>query len=457
MMDKLPPFDAEGETSVIGSLLIDDTAIVRVSLILAAKDFYRDQNALTYAACLTLYERDEAINQITVASELERKGKLAEVGGATYLAGCVAWVPTSLHAEYYANIVKRTSTMRQLIQAGARIAQLGYENSADVAKVLGQSEELLYALREGSASQGFVHLREVLEGCAMEMTIPKGERQEGARLMTGYRDLDKLLGGLHASDLVLLAARPSVGKTALLLNIAEQAALYRGARVAIFSLEMSKEQLAYRLLASRAGVDLQRLTLGQLGDGDTAKVTDALGRLSELAIYIDDAAGQRMGAMRGKAKQLANQYGIDLIVLDYVGLAHSGHRNENRQQEVGEVARELKALAKELNVPVLAAAQLSRAIEQRPDHRPILSDLRETGQLEQHADVVLFIHREDKFMDADEWHRRHPAENYPKGMAEIIVAKHRNGPTGACKLLFQDTSARFVPLEEQRTDYYWQE
>ena len=457
--DKLPPHDTLAEESVIGSLLIDDSCMVRLAVLLDTGDFFREPNGWIFAACKGLYERAEAINQITVAHELEQQGKLAEAGGATYLAHCVSIVPTSLHAEGYANIVRRTATMRKLIQAGGRIAQLGYENGPEVDKALSRAEELIFALRQGGTGTGFVHLREVLDVCATEMTAPKGERRAGLRIPTGFVDLDRILGGFHPSDLVILAGRPGHGKTSLCLNLAEQVALNGKLRVGIFSLEMSRDQVAYRLLASHAGVDLQRLTLGRLNEGEERRVVESLGVLSELAIYIDDTAGQRMSEIRGRAKQLANQYGLDLIVVDFLGLAHSTRRTENRAQEVGEVSRELKALAKELGVPVLAAAQLNRAVEQRPDHRPMLSDLRESGELEQNADVVLFIYREDQYTDEAGWSRKNPTKPYPKGIAGIIVAKHRNGPTGECSLLFQGANTRFVALETHRETgetYYWQ-
>lgn len=456
--EKLPPYDGDAEASVIGSLLIDDQAIVRVSLVVKASDFFREANSAVYAACLALHERGEGINQITVAHELDQRGRLPAIGGAAYLAECVAQVPTSLHAAHYAGIVQRAALMRRLIQAGGRIAQLGYENSPEVDQVLSQAEEQLMALRDGQWSKGFTLLAEVLENCAAEMTAPRDEQHDGRRIMTGFADLDRALGGLHPSDLIILAGRPGHGKTSLVLNIAEQVSLQGGGRVGIFSLEMSREQLAYRLIAGYATVDLQQLRLWRLNESGLERVSHAIGVLSEAKIYIDDAAGQRVSTIRARAKQLASQYGVDLLIVDYAGLVAGSGKAQNRVQELGEVSRGLKALAKDLNVPVLLAAQLNRAVELRPDHRPQLSDLRESGDLEQDADVVLFIHRADQYSTEEAWQKRHKTEPYPKGVADIIIAKHRNGPTGEISLMFHEQSTRFRSLEIHRTegDYYWQ-
>lgn len=458
--EKLPPFSGDAEASIIGSLLIDDRAIVRVSLLLKPADFFREANRWAYEGCLALYRREEAINQITLADELERRGKLAEAGGPAYLAACVADVPTSLHAEYYASIVKRTSVNRQLVQVAGQIAALGYEDGAETEAVLGRAEQLLFALRQASPAKGLVPLREALERCAADMANPRGEPGEAVRVLTGYHDLDRILGGLHASDLIILAGRPGHGKTSLCLNIAEQVAVRLGAKVAMFSLEMSVEQLAYRFVGSHAAVDLQRLMLWRLNHAELNRVSESLGVLSELSVYVDDTANQRVSEIRGRAKLLATQTGVDLVMVDYAGLVRGTGRAENRVQEIGEVTRELKALAKDLNVPVLLAAQLSRAVEQRPDHRPILSDLRESGDLEQNADVVLFIYREDQYIDEDHWQRKNPLKPYPKGGTEIIIAKHRNGPTGSIKLLFREEITRFQSMELHREEpqegYYWQ-
>ncbi len=456
-LDKLPPFDAAAEQSVIGSLLIDGNCMVGLSLLLKPGDFFRDKHGWIYAACQALYDRAEAMNQITVAHELERDGKLDEVGGAAYLAECVSVVPTSMHAEHYAKIVARTALMRRLIQAGGQIVRLGYEANADTEGTLGKADELLYALRDGQDVKGFVHIREILDGCAEEMTAPKGERKEASRLLTGFVDLDRILGGLHASDLIIMAARPGMGKTSFVLDIARHAALREQAHVGIFSLEMSRGQLAQRLMAGYGGVDLQRLMLGRLHEAEERRVLEAMGELSEAAIFVDDSASQRVSDIRAKAKLLKDRYGLDLVIVDYVGLVHGSGRHENRTQEVGQISRALKGLAREVDVPVLVCAQLSRAVENRVPHVPMLSDLRESGDLEQDADVVLFIYREDHYSNEDEWSRKNPLKPYPKGIADIIVAKHRNGPTGQCSLVFREQSTTFRAIELHREPGYWQD
>ncbi|MDO8670221.1 MAG: replicative DNA helicase [Dehalococcoidia bacterium] len=451
--DKLPPYDTDAEEAVVGSLLIDSDCMVRIGGLIKPGDFFREQNQWVFEACLSLYERNEAINQITVAHELTHRDKLEMVGGAAYLAYLVSVVPTSLHADFYAQIVQRTSLMRRLIQAAGQIAALGYDGGPDIEGTLGKAEELLFGLRQGRSSRDFVHIREVLEQYLEELTVAAMPvAGELLRVPTGFTELDKLLGGLHKSDLVILAARPSMGKTSLVLNIAETAAVQHGARVAIFSLEMSKEQLAHRLISSRAGVDLQRLRLEHLADAENRRVMDAVGVLSESPIYIDDSPGLRVVEMRSKARRLANQHGLDLIVVDYLQLIHGSGRGDNRVLEISEISRTLKSLARELNVPVLAAAQLSRAVETRTPHIPILSDLRESGSIEQDADVVMFIYREDVYVDEDEWMRKNPSKPYPKGIADIIVAKHRNGPTGQISLIFFEKLTRFSNLELYRNE-----
>lgn len=455
--DKLPPYSTDAEEGLIGSLLIDDQAILRVDGLLDGKDFFREQNQWAFEACKAVYERGEGINQITVANELEARDKLAMVGGATYLAYCVSVCPTSLHAEWYAGIVKRDSTLRQLIQAGGRIAQMGYDTGAEVDRALAQAQAELDKLREGGSSKGFAPLRELLDDCSEEMMRPTGERTEGARILTGYVDLDRILGGLHPSDLIIIAARPSVGKSAICLNIAEQTAM-KGARVGVFSLEMSRLQVAQRFIASHAGVDVQALSLWNLNRLDEAKVIDSLGRLSEVAIYVDDTRGQRVSELRARAKQLSQRFGLDLLIVDYVGMVLGSGRGDNRVQEIGQITKGMKNLAGELKIPIIMAAQLNRAVEQRPDHRPMLSDLRESGDIEQDADVVAFIYREDKYVTSEQWQQKRMAQPYPAGVAEIIVAKHRNGPVGTCKLLFDAATTRFKTLESRREEggHYWE-
>lgn len=450
-MDRLPPHDLDAEEAVLGSILIDDEAIFKVASTLRLEDFYREQNGWIYAACLALQDRNEAINEVTVAYELTHQNRLEAVGGPAYLATLVANVPTSIHVEHYASIVQSTAQLRRLISAAGRIAQIAYEGGPDVDSILGQAEEMLFGLRRSGAARDFVHIREVLDQYFEETAF--GSDEEAGHLAsvpTGFVDLDRLLGGFQRSDLIILAARPSLGKSSFALNIAQNAAIENKARVAVFSLEMSKEQLGQRLLAAEAGVDSQRLRLNMANDGEQRRILEATGTLSEAPIWIDDSPLIRLTELRSKARRLASERGLDLIVVDYLQLIQGNTRGDNRVQEISQISRSLKALARELNVPVLALSQLSRAVESRTPHVPLLSDLRESGSIEQDADVVMFIYRDDVYYSVKEWEKNFPTKPYPKGIADIIVAKHRNGPTGQISLLFFEKTTKFVNLEVGR-------
>lgn len=450
--ERLPPFDADAEQAVLGSILIDNAVMDHLTTLVSVADFFREHNGTIYQACQVLYERSEAINQITLAHELTKQGKLDGVGGAVYLNELVGSVPTSLHADYYASIVRNTALKRRLIQTAGKIAQMGYDDTA-ISKALSDAEEMLFTLREHQIVQDLVPIRVPLEDYLSELaTVHSQGEVRQAKVPTGFSDLDKILGGLHASDLIILAARPSMGKSSLLLNITEHAALRHKAHVAFFTLEMSTEQMVQRLVSSNAGVELRKLRLEYLSDSERWRVMESVGVLSEAPIWLDDSSALRVPEIRSKCKRLANQNGLDLVVVDYIGLVGGSGRHENRVQEVGNIAKGFKALAKELNVPVLLAAQLSRAVEQRTPHIPMLSDLRESGEIEAAADVVMFIYREDYYTDEEEWHRKQPTKPYPKGIADIIVAKHRNGPTGQCSLIFHEQLTRFVGLEMRRDE-----
>ncbi|MBI4295236.1 MAG: replicative DNA helicase [Chloroflexi bacterium] len=443
-LEKLPPHDVESEEAVLGSLLIDDGAIVEVSDLLLLEDFYREQNRLVYEACLSLYEGNKTIDQVTLAHELSRRSKLEEVGGPAYLSHLVMAVPTSVHARYYAQNVHRLGVMRRLIDAAGRIAALGYEASSDADSVLNNAEDILFRLRHGQSGRDFVHIREVLDQY-FEETGPAQEqgRPRLPHVLTGFTILDEMLGGFQRSDLVILGARPSLGKTSLAMNIARNAAVDHKAHVAIFSLEMSKEQLVHRLLASESGVDSKRVRLGLHTEAEERRIMEATGILSEAPIYIDDSPLIRIVELRSKARRLHYDQGIDLIIVDFLQLIRSGFNIQNPVQEMSEISRSLKALARELNIPLLAVSQLSRAVEQRSPHIPMLSDLRESGSIEQDADVVLFIYREDYYTTREDWEKRFPGEPYPKGKTNIIVAKHRNGPTGQVDLEFDHKTVKF--------------
>lgn len=444
--DQLLPHDVDAEEAVLGSLLIDAEAIISVSLTLKAEDFYRERNNWIYGACLALYEKGEAINQITVAHRLTQDGRLEDVGGPAYLSYLVSRVPTPFHVEHYGGIVRNTAFMRRLIDAGGRIAGVGYEARDDVETALSRAEEFLFNLSSGRPQRDLVHIRHLLDRYFDETGLG-GHARDGhlAHIETGIIDLDKILGGgFQRSDLIILAARPSLGKTSLALNIAQHAAIRHTARVAIFSLEMSKEQVVQRLLCSQARVDSQRLRQGFLNAEEEKRIMDATGVLSDAPIYVDDSPVIKVVEMRSKSKRLYNEVGVDLIIVDYLGLVHGGNF-ENRVQEISYISRSLKALAREIEAPVLAVSQLSRAVETRTPHFPQLSDLRDSGSIEQDADVVIFIYRDDVYYTEEEWSRK-SRDPYPKGIAEIRVAKHRNGPVGELRIRFNESTARFDNL-----------
>jgi replicative DNA helicase len=445
--ERLPPFDVEAEEALIASLMVDEDAIYKIQSIVRPEDFFREQNRWIFEACLALWDRTESINQVTVAHELTRRKLLEDAGGPAYLSKLVTELPTPIGVEHYARIVQRDSIYRSLIGATRQIAEMAYEGGPKLDQVLARAEELIMSLRSGDKSGDFFHIRQLLEHY---LEVP-GIDSRGATLIgairTGFVDLDTLLGGLKRSDFVITAARPSIGKTSLALNIARNAAVGQGARVAVFSLEMAAAQLAQRLLASESGVDSTRLRLGEHTEAEERRILHAMGVLAEAEIYIDDTAVQRVAEIRAKAHRLHRERPLDLVVVDYLQLIQGGMgRGDNRVAEVSEISRSLKGLARELDVAVIACSQLSRAPEQRVPHVPMLSDLRESGSIEQDADTVMFIYREDIYTTEDEWHRDNPERAYPEGIAQIIVAKHRNGPTGTISLRFRKHLTRFEDL-----------
>jgi len=450
--EKLPPHDIDAEEAVIGSLLIDGTAIYKIATLLQQSDFYSERNALVYGACLSLYQRpDEAINQITVAQELARGGKLEVCGGAAYLSHLISICPTSLDVDHYAQIVYRLSVMRHLISAADQIAAIGYKADPDVDASLGRAEEILFKLHHGQSLRDFIHIHQVLDKYFETTPSPTAELEGYPQkplpyVLSNFNKLDEFLGGFQRSDLIIVAGRPSMGKTSLALSITRNAAVEQGACVALFSLEMAREPLVLRLLASEAGIDSRRVRLGLHNEEEERRIMEATGRLSEAPIYIDDSPQLRVVEMRNKAHRLHYERGIDLIMVDYLQLMQGDGRGESRVQEVSYISRSLKALARELNVPVLAISQLSRAAEWRASHRPQLSDLRESGAIEQDADVVMFIYRDDYYYKREEWESQYPDKKYPEGIANIIIAKQRNGPTGEIDLHFLPQRAKFEDI-----------
>jgi replicative DNA helicase len=451
---RLPPSDNDAEEAVIGSLLIDGAAIFQIADFLQPVDFYYEQNQWLYEACLALYQRDEAVNQVTLAQELSRQGRLEACGGAARLSYLISVCPTSLDIEHYARIVYRLSVMRQMIKAGDRIAAIGYEAGPDVEESLGQAESLLFNLRRRQAGGDLTHIRQVLDKY-FEVAPAAGEAraEKLPYVLSGFAGLDDFLSGFQRADLVIIAGRPSMGKTSLALNVARNAAVEHQACVALFSLEMARDSLVMRLLSSESGVNSRRLRFGQHSDeSEERRVIEATGVLSEAPIYIDDTPMLRVAEMRSKAVRLNYERGVDLVIIDYLQLMQGeGHRGENRVQEISYISRSLKAMARELNAPVLAVSQLSRAVEWRASHEPQLSDLRESGSIEQDADVVLFIYRDEYYYKTeDEWiaaHHNDPDRPYPREMADVIIAKHRNGPTGKVQLRFRHNLAKFESVE----------
>ncbi|MFC1912349.1 replicative DNA helicase [Chloroflexota bacterium] len=450
--EKLPPHDLDAEAAVIGSLLIDGVAIYRIAILLQPLDFYQEQNRWLYGACVALYERNEAINQITVAQELDRQSRLEACGGAAYLSHLISICPTSLDIEHYAQIVFRLSVMRGLIGAADKIASVGYEAGPDVDASLGRAEDILFKLRHGQGPRDFTHIRQVLDTYFETIPAPEAEdypQEPMPYVLSNYIGMDEFLGGFQRSDLIIVAGRPSMGKTSLALGIARNVAVEQKACVALFSMEMARDSLVLRLLSGESGVNSRRVRFGLHTEDEERRIMEATGVLSESPIYIDDSPQLRVAELRSKARRLHFERGIDLIVVDYLQLMQGEGRGENRVQEISYISRALKGIARELNVPVMTVSQLSRAVEWRASHKPQLSDLRESGSIEQDADVVMFIYRDEYYYETQqEWEEAHPGEAYPPP-AEVMIAKNRNGPTGQIKLRFRSDLAKFYNISSE--------
>ena len=437
-IEKIPPQDLEAENSVLGSLLLDKDAIIKVADFLNPTDFYMDNNAKIYETMLALFEQRTPIDMITLTSKLKEQKILDEVGGASYLSNLVNSVPSAAHVVHYGKIVASKATLRRLINASIEITNLGYGEKDDIDVLLDSAEQKLFSVSQKHFRQNFIPIKSILSESFDRIDELHREKGKLRGISTHFKDLDNLLAGLQRSDLIILAGRPSMGKTSLALNIASNIATKEEAEVGIFSLEMSKEQLVDRLLCSEAAVDSWKLRTGNLSDEDFPKIGHAMGVLSEAPIFIDDSPNSNVMEIRTKARRLQAEHGLGLIVVDYLQLME-GRYNENRVQEISEISRSLKALARELEVPVVALSQLSRAVEQRPDKIPQLSDLRESGSIEQDADVVIFIYRDDYY---------HP-DSSRKMEADIFIKKHRNGPTGQVRLIFKPDQMRFRDAEKR--------
>jgi replicative DNA helicase len=444
VIGRTPPQNVEAEQSVLGSMLLDRDAIARVAEGLWPDDFYRDAHRAIYTAILELFERGEPADLITVTDRLQQMGKLEAIGGATYLASLPNAVPTALNVEHYAAIVLEKATLRALIAAGGAITSLGYEGGDDVAELLDQAEQVVFAIGARRQRQDVQAIREILKASFEKIDRRYQQKGHVTGVASGFADLDHLTAGWQAGDMIIVAARPSMGKTTWALCAAQHAAVREHLPVAIFSLETSSEQLVQRILCSAAGVDNTKLRTGFLGDEDWRKLARAMGVLSEAPIYIDDSPTLSAMEIRAKARKLRAERGVGLVIVDYIQMIQARGRAENRTQELSEIARALKSMAKELEVPLIAVSQLSRAAETLGPRRPMLSHLRESGELEAVADVVLLLYRED-YYDVEKA-RREGREN----ICEVIVAKHRNGPVGVVEVYFEKAIARFRNLERRR-------
>ncbi len=444
MIDRLPPQSVEAEQSVLGSILIDRDAIIEVADFLRPEDFYRQAHGRVFAAMIDLSERREPIDVVTVAESLERSGDLESIGGRAYLGTLSNETPTAVHVAQYARIVERKALLRNLIGAAGKIAGIGYEDPAEVQEAIDRAEQELFAVSQRRVAAGFSPLKSLLHDAYDRLDYLHEHRGEISGIRTGFGDLDQLTTGLQKSDLIILAARPSVGKTSFALNIAEHAAARDRKSVGVFSLEMSKEQLVLRLLSSVANIDSQRLRTGFLEELDFARIAPAMNTLSEAPIYIDDTPNITTMELRTKARRLQAETGLDLVIVDYLQLMQSSTttRDANRVQEVSEISRGLKALARELKVPVIALSQLSRQPEMRESREPRLSDLRESGSIEQDADLVMFLWREKERGSDD--------AQTDGEVVKLKLSKHRNGPTGEIDLWFKKAQTRFVNYAGER-------
>ena len=436
---KIPPHDIEAEQAVLGSMLTDKDAVIEALEVLRKEDFYREDNKTIFEAIFNLYNRAEPIDIITVKDELVSMGKFEAVGGLEYLAILPDKVPLVSNADRYVKIVEEKSILRNLIKASNDIVSLGYAETEEVDSIMDLAEKRIFEITQKKNAKGYTPIKDILVESFAELERLYNQKTPITGIPTGFADLDYKTAGLHNSDLILVAARPAMGKSAFVLNIATNAALKANVPVVIFNLEMSKEQLVNRMLCSEAMVDSNKVRTGKIEEDDWVKLATALGPLSEAPIYIDDTPGISIMEIRAKCRKLKLEKNIGLVIIDYLQLVQaSNKRNASREQEISEISRSLKILAKELDVPVIALSQLSRAAEQRQDHRPMLSDLRESGAIEQDADIVMFLYRDDYYNENSE----------KKNIAEITLAKHRGGSTGTVELLWLGNYTKFVNIEK---------
>lgn len=434
---KTLPVNIDAEQSVLGSMLKDKNAIVQAVETLKSDDFYKDSHKIIFGTVLSLYQKDIPVDMITLLEELKSTNKLEECGGITYVSEVSGSVISTANVHSYIKIVKDKSILRKLINTSTTIIEECYENQSNVESVIDNAESKIFNIAENRSTSDFEPMSDILERGFLQIENVFNNKGQVSGVSSGFTDLDSKTSGFQKGDMILIAARPSMGKTTFALNIAENAALRGGKSIAVFSLEMSKEQLSYKLLCSQANVDMLKLRTGDLQDKDWENIAKASGPLANANIYIDDTAGTSVMEMRSKCRKLKMEHGIDLIIIDYLQLMSGSTQSESRQQEVSEISRSIKALAKEMQCPVIALSQLSRAPEQRADHRPMLSDLRESGSIEQDADLVMFLYR-DEYYDK---------ETEDKNVAECIIAKQRNGPVGTVKLAWLGQYSRFGNLD----------
>lgn len=437
-LDRTPPQDLEAEQSVLGSMLMSKEAIADAVEMLKGRDFYRPANEMVFDAILDLYGRGEPADPVTVADELGRKGQLEQTGGHVYLADLLSSVSVAANASYYAAIVRDKAVLRRLVQASIRISQMGYQGQGEVTDIVDAAQQALYEVTEGKTSEDYRPLSELFESTFDEMEAIEARGDSMAGIPTGFADLDDLTNGFQPGQMIIVAARPAMGKSTLALDFARAASIKHGLTTAIFSLEMGHSEIVMKLLAAESSVELSRIRGGKLNEEDWQRLVAKTTQISSAPLFIDDSPNLTMMEIRAKARRLKEQHDLKLVVIDYLQLMTSGRQVESRQLEVSEFSRQIKLLAKELNIPVIALSQLNRGPEQRTDKRPMMSDLRESGSLEQDADIVILLHREDVY----------DRESTRAGEADFIVAKHRNGPTATISTVFQGHYSRFVDMQK---------
>ena len=439
-LGKVPPQDIEAEQAVVGSMLTDQDAVVAAIETLKPEDFYREDNKIIYEAILNIYNRAEPIDIITLKSELSSMGKLDAVGGLEYIAQLPDKVPTTSNVDRYIKIVQDKAMLRNLIKTANEIISLGYDQTEDVEDVMDHAEKKIFDVMQRKNQKGYTSIKDILIESFTKLEELYNQKQHVTGVPTGFIELDKKTAGLHGSELILIAARPAMGKSAFALNIGTYAATRANIPVAIFSLEMSKDQIGNRILCSEALVDSNNVRTGELNDEELSKLAETSGELSQAQIFVDDTPGISVMEIRAKCRKLKLEKNIGLVIVDYLQLIQGSGKSSSREQEIAEISRSLKILAKEIDVPVIALSQLSRAVESRPDHRPMLSDLRESGSIEQDADIVMFLYRDDYYNE----------ESEKKNIAEVIIAKQRAGSTGTVELAWLGNYTKFANLEKYR-------